>query len=483
MQEQRPQDGLAVVERAIAAFPQHDLAGQMQETRGRLLLMLQHHDVALDAFRAAVSINPSREAAQLGLAESLVRQNRKLEAIDALQSAVRLLPGSAAIHVRLAQLYLDLGQTENCVEPFRVAARLRPKQPVFHASLGAALFALNRLPDAEQAYLAAIACAPVEPAYHAEVGSILVRQGRLSDAIDAFKAGLAAKHDDPRLVARLAQALRASGDPAQAETILLDRLSSGSTSIVLNPELIDQVLVDQNLLKKIWPDDQDQAGGAGNPYQLVSAMKRALADALFGISDLDPAVLGLRGMSGKRYRYFINNLVRITPDARYLEVGSWAGSTLCSAINRNQVRAVAIDNWSLFGGPAAEFHANLARFKTEADATFIEADFRQVDFSSIGKFNLYLFDGPHGHQDQSDGVTLAQPAMDDYFILIVDDWNWPDVRTGTYEGIKLAGLSVQFSVEIFTSMDNLHAKVHGKDSDWHNGYFFSVLERLKAPGT
>ena len=36
-------------------------------------------------------------------------------------------------------------------------------------------------------------------------------------------------------------------------------------------------------------------------------------------------------------------------DARYSEVGVWKGSTLCSAIYGNKVRALAADNWSGFG--------------------------------------------------------------------------------------------------------------------------------------
>jgi hypothetical protein len=56
------------------------------------------------------------------------------------------------------------------------------------------------------------------------------------------------------------------------------------------------------------------------------------------------------GMSGKKYRYLINNLVGSTPDARYLEVGSWAGSTACSAMWGNKCKVICIDDWSEFGG-------------------------------------------------------------------------------------------------------------------------------------
>jgi hypothetical protein len=44
---------------------------------------------------------------------------------------------------------------------------------------------------------------------------------------------------------------------------------------------------------------------------------------------------------------------------------------------------------------------------------FIEDDFRKINYTDIGKFNVYLFDGPHDEEDQYDGIALAQPALDD----------------------------------------------------------------------
>ena len=56
----------------------------------------------------------------------------------------------------------------------------------------------------------------------------------------------------------------------------------------------------------------------------------------------------LPGMSGRKYRYLINNLISLTEDPRYLEIGSWTGSTVCSALYGNTAKAVCIDNWLKF---------------------------------------------------------------------------------------------------------------------------------------
>ena len=211
---------------------------------------------------------------------------------------------------------------------------------------------------------------------------------------------------------------------------------------------------------------------------IVKKIKSALTLAMQGSSKLDPRILEIPGMSGRRYRMFINNLVSSFPDVHYLEIGSWAGSTLCSAINSNSIRASAIDNWSEFGGPKDKFLANLQQFKTSrAYVNFIEMDFRQVDYSSLGPFNVYLFDGPHSKEDQYDGLRLALCALADLFVLIVDDWNWIQVREGTKEAVVKCGLTEHYSVELRTTLDDSHAELHGENGDWHNGYYIALLSK------
>jgi hypothetical protein len=163
-------------------------------------------------------------------------------------------------------------------------------------------------------------------------------------------------------------------------------------------------------------------------------------------------------------------------------VGSWAGSTLCSAIYNNKVWAVAIDNWSQFGGPRDIFIDNVKAFRTPgAEVIFIESDFRKVDYTQMQRgFNIYLFDGPHAAQDQYDGLAMALPALDKQFVFIVDDWNWEPVRTGTTTAVANCGLNVIYSAEIRTSLDNTQPEPIAENqrfTNWHNGYFISVLEK------
>jgi len=231
----------------------------------------------------------------------------------------------------------------------------------------------------------------------------------------------------------------------------------------------------------------ESSSGAGERPELAHIVRRALERALTGATKLPPEVLAIAGMSGRKYRCFINELIEQLPAPRYLEIGSWGGSTLCSAITGNVVTALAIDNWSQFGGPSDKFFNNLARFKGSARVSFLEQDFRQIDYAAIprsfGKFGVYLFDGPHTFEDQYDGITLVQPALEPRYVQIVDDWNWPQVRQATLKAIADLGLHIDMMVEIRTSLDDSHAP-HPicEASDWHNGYCISVLSAPDSGG-
>ena len=197
-------------------------------------------------------------------------------------------------------------------------------------------------------------------------------------------------------------------------------------------------------------------------------------------SVLPDSVRAIVGMSGQSYRSFINNYVHAAPGARYLEVGSWAGSTAVAALFGNRVDALCIDNWAGFGGPREAFFSNLElALSDRVKFRFIEKDFRAVDFGSIGSFDIYLFDGPHEEADQYDGVVLAQPALTRRYLLVVDDWNWRAVRNGTFRALIDTQCRIEAALEVRTSLDDSHPVVAMEQSEWHNGYFIAVIVKRR----
>ena len=189
---------------------------------------------------------------------------------------------------------------------------------------------------------------------------------------------------------------------------------------------------------------------------------------------LSDRILAMPGMSGGKYRTLVNRLIEHTPNARYLEIGSWKGSTACSAMYGNTVTATCIDNFTFGGFSKDDLVSNTNSVITDnINFTLLDGDFRQVDYNAIGKFNVYFYDGPHQEQDQYDGIVIAQPALDDIFTLIVDDYNDPVVRQGTARAIKDLNLTVQYSIEITT----INPTVTNEFSEWHFGYFIALLKK------
>jgi hypothetical protein len=221
----------------------------------------------------------------------------------------------------------------------------------------------------------------------------------------------------------------------------------------------------------------------GSSNQYSHALLNAYQAAFSGAVNLPPWIFAMHGMSGRKYRMFINKLVSDVPSARYLEIGSWLGSTLCSAIYNNTVVACCVDNWSEFnpdGQIRTKFLSNLSLVRNSmAPVTVLEQDFNAVNYANIGKFNIYMFDGPHSRLDQYNGVKKVQDALDDEYILIVDDWNRTEVREGTFDALSELRSNVRLQVEIRTTLDGRDPppeNIYG-DSDWHNGYFIAVVRK------
>jgi hypothetical protein len=194
-------------------------------------------------------------------------------------------------------------------------------------------------------------------------------------------------------------------------------------------------------------------------------------------------LINMKAMSGKKYKNFINQLISQVKNAKYLEIGTWTGSTACSSLYKNEVDCYFVDNWNQFnplGNVESLFFENVVKIKKESpEATyqFQEKDFRLIDYNNIGKYNIYFFDGPHEEQDQYDGIVYVQPALEDEFIFICDDWNWDHVRSGIKKAFVDLDLEILYSLEVRTTLDGSYPEICCEQSDWHNGYFIASCRK------
>jgi len=206
---------------------------------------------------------------------------------------------------------------------------------------------------------------------------------------------------------------------------------------------------------------------------MINNLELFFENAEKGISKIDEHLKVMDGMSGIKTRHFYNNLLTIE-NSRYLEIGTWKGSSVCSAMCGNSSKVLCIDNWSEFGGPKLEFLENFKKYKGNNKAEYIESDCFKLDISTIGKFNIYMYDGNHSYDSHYKSLTYFIDAMEDEFVLIVDDWNWLEVQRATINSIKDLNLNILWNKEI--KLNDTGETTLDKEG-WWNGIAVFLLKK------
>ena len=221
---------------------------------------------------------------------------------------------------------------------------------------------------------------------------------------------------------------------------------------------------------------------------LVHHIVDALLNARQEVSKIDPKtdagqeILKYEGYTGTRTRHFYNNICNSDKlsGIKYLEIGTWNGSSSISAVYENKIDALFIDNWSQFGGTTDKFVTAIEKFGKKSNCYLLESDCWKVDLNNldIAPFNVYLFDGDHSELDHFLSLDYYYPVLEDVFIFMVDDWNWANVRDGTMRAIDKLNLHVLFRHEEFVSEDELKGMPnhHGKQT-WWNGIGIFLLSK------
>jgi hypothetical protein len=73
-----------------------------------------------------------------------------------------------------------------------------------------------------------------------------------------------------------------------------------------------------------------------------SHIDKAFTYAEKGFSKITQGILDMEGMTGIKTRHFYNNMLN-REGCRYLEIGTWKGSSICSAIYKNTGKFTCID--------------------------------------------------------------------------------------------------------------------------------------------
>lgn len=216
---------------------------------------------------------------------------------------------------------------------------------------------------------------------------------------------------------------------------------------------------------------------------LEASVKKAYEMAERYESNLPFEILMMTGMSGLKNRHFLNNIVKFTPNARYLEIGCWRGSTTVSALYKNNPEYHAVvDDFSEFGANDDTRSILKQNFKKFLD---IEPNFAEVDCFAfdpvacgINNINIYLFDGHHSLESHNKSITHYYHALANEFILIVDDWSWPNVQKGTLAGLRSCRISTTYILQPGAPVVPSDPSPPDDPSGWWNGYLIAVCKKL-----
>ena len=219
---------------------------------------------------------------------------------------------------------------------------------------------------------------------------------------------------------------------------------------------------------------------------------------------------GWPGMSSPKGRCLFNNICKelsMIQDVKYLEVGTWAGSTLLSFMlqrhqDKNFKYASAVDNFTQFqtdfdvrqmlvnGLGLALGHNNLKITEDNYEINykddgfkfqFLESHCFELDKSRLfGKYNVYFFDGPHARQDTKDGFVYYNDVLEDTFVVIIDDWCRDYVQQGWWDAVKELNYDIKWDREIIgkggKGEDRQEIDPNWR-GDWWDGYYIGIVSK------
>ncbi|MBI4743226.1 MAG: class I SAM-dependent methyltransferase [Actinobacteria bacterium] len=115
----------------------------------------------------------------------------------------------------------------------------------------------------------------------------------------------------------------------------------------------------------------------------------------------------------------------------YLEIGTYLGKSLISAMLQNPTRKVyACDNFSEFT-PSNSFEKlqnNLHEYKLDRNVIFYNSDFLEILNKNKIPFpvGVYFYDGAHDENNQYLAIKNIESLLSNNATVIIDDWRFAE---------------------------------------------------------
>jgi eukaryotic-like serine/threonine-protein kinase len=226
-----------------------------------------HYPEAASEFQLALGLEPTNEAAALGLALAYEREGKITEAEKAYQQAIQAHPNSRdcynnfgafylgrtqyekalnmyhnairiapewyATYSNVGVIYNDMGQYDKAIDPLQRSIALRPNYAGY-VNLGVSYFGLNKYSEAAEAYQAAAKLDPQQYVIWGNLGDALFYSGKKDQsvapyhkAIELASAELKVNPHDPDVLSSLASYYSMLGDRKNALLYLGQALQYG----------------------------------------------------------------------------------------------------------------------------------------------------------------------------------------------------------------------------------------------------------------
>ena len=215
-------------------------------------------------------------------------------------------------------------------------------------------------------------------------------------------------------------------------------------------------------------------------HPFVDMILESINASACGVSNFDESKFDISGLSSNRVRHLLNSLCS-NEGIKYLEIGSYLGSTFCAAIEGNELEAYAVDNWATDNLQPAEneteierasyqdFRENAKRYKGDSKVRIINADCKNLvpeDLNS--KVNLVFYDGDHSYDGQLESLQTIKDLVEDTFILILDDANFAGVVESAEQFVRQNNFSILFEQKLLNAIES--------DRMWWNGLHILILQ-------
>lgn len=173
-------------------------------------------------FQRAAAMSPGSSYALEAynyMAQAYLQLDELPKAVDAYKKALKLDPSRDDIHTSLGNLYFFQKNYEDALGEYEKAAKLNPTSSA-RFSLGQAYMYTGRHAQAEEQFTMVQRLEPDKPNGYYGLGQNYARQGLYSDAIDAFKQAIDLDDDFWDAYSEMGHAYADSGQIADAKGIL-----------------------------------------------------------------------------------------------------------------------------------------------------------------------------------------------------------------------------------------------------------------------